>query len=91
MKVSQADTINLLYKSYNDTINNLKIKILKYDSQINKIHLKDDTIKNLNWRIERIKDDRFDISPLAKKIEREKEITRFWIFILFMVAIGIKI
>ena len=27
MKVSQADTINLLYKNYNDTINDLKNSI----------------------------------------------------------------
>lgn len=48
MKVSQADTINLLYKSYNDTITNLKNLITEkkrlYDSINKEIIRKKDTI-----------------------------------------------
>lgn len=48
MKVSQADTINLLYKSYNDTITNLKNSITEkrrlYDSINKEILRKKDTI-----------------------------------------------
>jgi len=48
MKVSQADTINMLYKSYNDTITSLKNsiteKIYIYDSLNKEIYRKKDTI-----------------------------------------------
>ena len=48
MKVSQADTINMLYKSYNDTITNLKNSITEkkyiYDSLNQEIYRKKDTI-----------------------------------------------
>jgi len=48
MKVSQADTINMLYKSYNDTITSLKNSIAEkkyiYDSLNKEIYRKKDTI-----------------------------------------------
>ena len=48
MKVSQADTINMLYKSFNDTIVNLKNSITEkkhlYDSINKEILRKKDTI-----------------------------------------------
>ena len=48
MKVSQADTINMLYKSFNDTIANLKNSITEkkhlYDSINKEILRKKDTI-----------------------------------------------
>ena len=48
MKVSQADTINMLYKSFNDTIVNLKNSITEkkflYDSIYKEILRKKDTI-----------------------------------------------
>ena len=48
MKVSQADTINMLYKSYNDTITSLKNSITEkkyiYDSLNKEIYRKKDTI-----------------------------------------------
>lgn len=56
MKVSQADTINLLYNSYNDTINNLKnsinLKRLQYDSINKEIYLKQDSFYNWKWKYE---------------------------------------
>jgi hypothetical protein len=48
MKVSQADTINMLYKSYNDTIAQLKNSITEkrylYDSINKEVLRKKDTI-----------------------------------------------
>jgi len=56
MKVSQADTINLLYNAYNDTINNLKnsinLKRLQYDSINKEIYLKQDSFYNWKWKYE---------------------------------------
>jgi hypothetical protein len=56
MKVSQADTINFLYKSYNDTINDLKnsiiLKRLKYDSINKEILNKQDSFYNWKWKYE---------------------------------------
>jgi hypothetical protein len=48
MKVSQADTINILFKSYNDTIAQLKNSITQkrnlYDSLNKEVLRKKDTI-----------------------------------------------
>ena len=56
LKVSQADTINLLYNSYNDTIINLKnsinLKKIQYDSINKEIHLKQDSFYNWKWKYE---------------------------------------
>ena len=56
LKVSQADTINLLYNSYNDTITNLKnsinLKKIQYDSINKEIHLKKDSFYNCKWKYE---------------------------------------
>ena len=56
LKVSQADTINLLYNSYNDTITNLKnsinLKKIQYDSINKEIHLKQDSFYNWKWKYE---------------------------------------
>ena len=56
MKVSQADTINLLYNSYNNTINTLKdsltIKKEKYDSLYQTIYQTKDSFYNWKWKYE---------------------------------------
>jgi hypothetical protein len=56
MKVSQADTINLLYKNYNDTIADLKNSItqkrLQYDSINKEIRTKQDSFYNWKWKYE---------------------------------------
>ena len=56
MKVSQADTINLLYNSYNDSITNLKnsinLKRLQYDSINQEIRIKQDSFYNWKWKYE---------------------------------------
>jgi hypothetical protein len=56
MKVSQADTINLLYKNYNDTITDLKNSItqkrFQYDSINQEIRIKQDSLFNWKWKYE---------------------------------------
>ncbi len=56
MKVSQADTINLLYIAYNDTIADLKNSITQkryqYDSINQEIRLKQDSFYNWKWKYE---------------------------------------
>jgi hypothetical protein len=56
MKVSQADTINLLYKTYNDTISDLKNSItqkrLQYDSINQEIRVRQDSLFNWKWKYE---------------------------------------
>jgi hypothetical protein len=56
MKVSQADTINLLYKTYNDTIADLKNSItqkrFQYDSINQEIRIKQDSLFNWKWKYE---------------------------------------
>jgi len=56
MKVSQADTINLLYKTYNDTISDLKNSItqkrLQYDSISQEIRIRQDSLFNWKWKYE---------------------------------------
>ena len=56
MKVSQADTINLLYKAYNDTIADLKNSItqkrIQYDSINQEVRLKQDSFYNWKWKYE---------------------------------------
>lgn len=56
MTVPQADTINLLYKNYNDTITDLKNSItqkrLQYDSINQEIRIKQDSFYNWKWKYE---------------------------------------
>ena len=56
MKVSQADTINLLFNSYNNTISTLKdsltIKKEKYDSLYQTIYQTKDSFYNWKWKYE---------------------------------------
>jgi hypothetical protein len=56
MKVSQADTINLLYKNYNDTIIDLKNSItqkkIQYDSINQEIRIRQDSLFNWKWKYE---------------------------------------
>ncbi len=75
MKVSQADTINLLFNSYNNTINTLKdsltIKKEKYDSIYKKIHYKEDSINLWKGKYQ-TSVDLFRLRPKAKSYQAEK-------------------
>jgi len=68
MKVSQADTINMLYKSYNDTIAKLKNSITQkryiYDSLSKEIYNKQDSFYNWKWKYE---------ANRASYIDRQKD------------------
>lgn len=54
LTVGQADTINQLYRSYNDTISFLKtsleFKTNKYDSILTSYNLQKDSISNYKWK-----------------------------------------
>ena len=56
MTVSQADTINMLYKTYNDTIsylkNSINKKLFQYDSIDKEIRIKQDSFYNWKWKYE---------------------------------------
>lgn len=60
MTIGQADTINQLYKSYNDTISVLKsaltIKNVKYDSLFSFNTFQKDTIDFYKWRYQANRD-----------------------------------
>jgi hypothetical protein len=77
MKVSQADTINLLFNSYNNTINTLKdsltIKKEKYDSIYKKIHYKEDSINLWKGKYQ-TSVDLFRLRPKARSYETEEKL-----------------
>lgn len=72
MKVSQADTINLLFNSYNNTISTLKdsltIKKQKYDSLYQTIYQTKDSFYNWKWKYEANRN-----SYIAREAEKEKD------------------
>ncbi len=72
MKVSQADTINLLFNSYNNTINTLKdsltIKKEKYDSLYQTIYQTKDSFYNWKWKYEANRN-----IYIAREAEKEKD------------------
>jgi hypothetical protein len=71
MTIGQADTINKLYKSYNDTIiaykDSLKSKIIKYDSIFTIYSYKVSTLENYKYRYE---------ANLETYLNREKELDK---------------
>ena len=76
MKVSQADTINLLFNSYNNTINTLKdsltIKKQKYDSIYKAIHYKEDSINLWKGKYQ-TSVDLFRVRPKARSYQAEEK------------------
>ena len=76
MKVSQADTINLLFKSYNNTINTLKdsftIKNQKYDSIYQAVHYKEDSINLWKGKYQ-TSVDLFRLRPKARSYDSEEK------------------
>ena len=76
MKVSQADTINLLFKSYSNTINTLKdsltIKNEKYDSIYKAIHYKEDSINLWKGKYQ-TSVDLFRVRPKARSYQAEEK------------------
>ena len=76
MKVSQADTINILFNSYNNTISTLKdsltIKKQKYDSIYKAIHYKEDSINLWKGKYQ-TSVDLFRVRPKARSYEAEEK------------------
>jgi hypothetical protein len=77
MKVSQADTLNLLFNSYNNTINTLKdsltIKKEKYDSIYKTIHYKEDSINLWKGKYQ-TSVDLFRLRPKARSYDSEEKL-----------------
>ena len=76
MKVSQADTINILFNSYNNTISTLKdsltIKKQKYDSIYKAIHYKEDSINLWKGKYQ-TSVDLFRVRPKARSYQAEEK------------------
>ncbi len=87
MTVGQADTINLLYKSYNDTIfaykDSLSFKNNQYASAVSKLRNKEDSVNIYRFHIQNIKPGAVD-EEFKESIKRTQEINRMWVFLLFM-------
>ena len=77
LSITQADTINKLYKDYNDSIkslnNTITIKNKKYDSIYKTIHFKQDSI-NLWQGKYQTSVDLFRLRPKARSYETEEKL-----------------
>jgi hypothetical protein len=93
MTIGQADTINKLYKSYNDTIiaykDSLSLKNNLYATANNKLRNKEDSVNIYRFYIKNIKPATID-EDFKEKLQRTQEINRMWIFLLFMVLALVK-
>ena len=77
LSITQADTINKLYKSYNDSIgllnNTLTIKNKKYDSIFKAIHYKEDSITLWKGKYQ-TSVDLFRTRPKARSYDSEEKL-----------------
>ena len=77
LSITQADTINKLYKSYNDSIellnNTIIIKNKKYDSIYKAIHRKQDSINIWQGKYQ-TSVDLFRLRPKARSYETEEKL-----------------
>ena len=77
LSITQADTINKLYKDYNDSIgllnNTLTIKNKKYDSIFKAIHYKEDSINLWKGKYQ-TSVDLFRTRPKARSYEAEEKL-----------------
>ena len=90
MTIEQGKEINALYLGYNKTIDSLKIKTKYYDSAINQISKKQDTINLYRFHIENTKPARGIDQEFKETYEKEKGINRLWTLVLFMALALIK-
>ena len=76
LSITQADTINKLYKDYNDSIgllnNTLTIKNKKYDSIFKAIHYKEDSINLWKGKYQ-TSVDLFRVRPKTRSYEAEEK------------------
>jgi hypothetical protein len=77
LSITQADTINKLYKDYNDSIgllnNTLTIKNKKYDSIFKAIHYKEDSINLWKGKYQ-TSVDLFRLRPKARSYETKEKL-----------------
>ena len=90
MTIEQGKEINALYLGYNKTIDSLKIKTRYYDSAINQISKKQDTINLYRYHIQNIKPATGIDKEFKEAFEKEKGINRLWTLALFMALVLIK-
>lgn len=90
MTIEQGKEINALYLGYNKTIDSLKIKTRYYDSAINQISKKQDTINIYRYHIQNTKSATGIDKEFKEAFEKEKGINRLWTLVLFMALALIK-
>lgn len=90
MTIQQGKEINALYLGYNKTIDSLKIKTKYYDSAINQISKKQDTINLYRFHIQNTKPTTGIDEEFKQAFEKEKGINRLWTLVLFMTLVLIK-
>ena len=90
MTIEQGKEINALYLGYNKTIDSLKIKTKCYDSAINQINKKQDTINLYRFHIQNTKPTTGIDEEFKQAFEKEKGINRLWTLVLFMTLVLIK-
>ena len=90
MTIEQGKEINALYLGYKKTIDSLKIKTRYYDSAINQISKKQDTINIYRYHIQNIKPATGIDQEFKETYEKTQGLNRFWIFVLFMALALIK-
>ena len=90
MKIEQVKEINALYLGYKKTIDSLQIKTKYYDSAINQISKKQDTINIYRYHIQNIKPTTGIDQEFKEAFEKEKGINRLWTLALFMALVLIK-
>ena len=95
MTVGQADTINKLYKSYNDTIiaykDSLSFKNNLYATANNKLRVKEDSVNIYRFHIENIKSSPGIDEEFKRNFEQEQGLNRLWTLLLFVALALIKI
>lgn len=90
MTIQQGKKINALYLGYKKTIDSLKIKTKYYDSAINQISKKQDTINLYRFHIQNTKTSSGIDPEFREAFEKEKAINRLWTLVLFMSLVLIK-
>lgn len=90
MTVQQGKEINALYLGYTKTIDSLKIKSKYYDSAVNQIGKKEDTINLYRFHLENTKRGETFDEAFKERWQKTQELNRFWIFILFMALALVK-
>lgn len=85
MTIGQADTINQLYKSYNDTINNFKIKLKNNDSLLSIRTIEKDSFYNWKYKYSLNKSLYEDWEENQRKIDKIHALSK--ILLMFVIVL----